>query len=149
MLLNITEDHLDRYEYKFENYIRSKFNVIKNQTQADTFIYCADDPVITAYIETNPLHSNLLPFTMQYELPKGAYISGSNMVIAVDGEKLVTSVFDFMKEKAQSSLHMAAGLAEQPVELLPKKIRYAKLLKILKAWNIAWSMCLRCAALIL
>lgn len=126
VLLNITEDHLDRYEYKFENYIRSKFNIIKNQTQADTFIYCADDPVITAYIETNPLHSNLLPFTMQYELPKGAYISGSNMVIAVDGEKLVTSVFDFaVKGKHNQYNTMAAGLAGTTIGIRKDKIREA------------------------
>ncbi|HRN56361.1 MAG TPA: Mur ligase family protein, partial [Agriterribacter sp.] len=71
VLLNITEDHLDRYAYRFENYIRSKFNIIKNQTPADYFIYCADDPVITQHLETYPLLSNPLPFTMQYELPKG------------------------------------------------------------------------------
>src|SRR6202035_4453669 len=46
VLTNITEDHLDRYEYKFENYIRSKFTIVKNQTKTDFFIFCADDPVI-------------------------------------------------------------------------------------------------------
>jgi UDP-N-acetylmuramoylalanine--D-glutamate ligase len=126
VLLNITEDHLDRYEYKFENYIRSKFNIIKNQTQSDTFIYCADDPVITAYIETNPLHSNLLPFTMHYELPKGAYISGNNMFIAVDGEKLVTSVYDFaVKGKHNQYNTMAAGLAGTTIGIRKDKIREA------------------------
>lgn len=126
VLLNITEDHLDRYEYKFENYIRSKFNIIKNQTQSDTFIYCADDPVITAYIETNPLHSNLLPFTMHYELPKGAYISGNNMFIAVDGEKLVTSVYDFaVKGKHNQYNTMAAGLAGVTIGIRKDKIREA------------------------
>lgn len=46
VLLNITEDHLDRYEYQFENYINSKFKIIQNQTSNDYFIYCADDEVI-------------------------------------------------------------------------------------------------------
>ncbi|MFT3702689.1 MAG: UDP-N-acetylmuramoyl-L-alanine--D-glutamate ligase [Agriterribacter sp.] len=126
VLLNITEDHLDRYEYKFENYIRSKFNIIKNQTQHDSFIYCADDPVITSYIETNPLHSNLLPFTMQHELPKGAYISEKNMIITVDGEKLVTSVYDFaVKGKHNQYNTMAAGLAGLTIGIRKDKIREA------------------------
>ncbi len=51
ILTNITEDHLDRYEYKFENYIRSKFSIIKNQTKTDYFIFCADDPVIRQHIK--------------------------------------------------------------------------------------------------
>src|SRR5271155_5457494 len=51
ILTNITEDHLDRYEYKFENYIRSKFSIVRNQTKTDFFIYCADDPVIQQHIK--------------------------------------------------------------------------------------------------
>src|SRR6185436_18143384 len=46
MLLNITEDHLDRYDYQFQNYINSKFRIIENQTNQDYFIYCLDDEVI-------------------------------------------------------------------------------------------------------
>ena len=45
VLTNITEDHLDRYDYQFENYIRAKFNIVKNQSVSDYFIYCEDDPV--------------------------------------------------------------------------------------------------------
>ena len=51
ILTNITEDHLDRYEYKFENYINSKFRITMNQTEEDYFIYCEDDPVTMQYIQ--------------------------------------------------------------------------------------------------
>lgn len=126
VLLNITEDHLDRYEYKFENYIKSKFNIIKNQTPQDVFIYCADDPVITDYIAANPLHSNSLPFTMQYQLPKGAYIKENFMTINVDGEKFTTSVFDFaVKGKHNQYNTMAAGLAAASIGIRKEKIREA------------------------
>lgn len=126
VLLNITEDHLDRYDYKFENYILSKFNIIKNQTQLDTFIYCADDPVITTHLEINPLHSNSLPFTMQHELPKGAYIRDNNMVITVEGEKFTMSVFDFaVKGKHNQYNTMAAGLAGMTIGIRKEKIREA------------------------
>ncbi|MEP6683204.1 MAG: Mur ligase family protein, partial [Parafilimonas sp.] len=63
ILLNITEDHLDRYEYKFENYINSKFRIIQNATANDYFIYNADDEVITNKLQQTTLHTNLLPFS--------------------------------------------------------------------------------------
>jgi len=61
VLLNISEDHLDRYDYKFENYINSKFRIIENQTAADSFIYNLDDEVITKKLETLTLHTNPPP----------------------------------------------------------------------------------------
>lgn len=126
VLLNITEDHLDRYEYRFENYIRSKFNIIKNQTHKDYFIYCADDPVITKHLETNPLLSNPLPFTMQYELPKGAYVSENNMIMHLDKEEFVMSVLDFaIKGKHNQYNTMAAGLAGMTIGIRKEKIREA------------------------
>ncbi|MBN8860925.1 MAG: UDP-N-acetylmuramoyl-L-alanine--D-glutamate ligase [Sphingobacteriales bacterium] len=126
VLLNITEDHLDRYEYKFENYIRSKFNITKNQRPEDTFIYCADDPVITQFMKENPLHSNLLPFSMYQELPKGAYIKDRMMILAVDSDKLETSVYDFaLKGKHNQYNSMAAGLAGATVGIRKEKIREA------------------------
>lgn len=126
VLLNITEDHLDRYEYKFENYIRSKFNIIKNQTQKDYFIYCADDPVIVKHLETNPFISNPLPFTMQYELPKGAFVSENNMTLHVDDEEFVMSILDFaIKGRHNQYNTMAAGLAGMVIGIRKEKIREA------------------------
>ncbi|MBX3239475.1 MAG: UDP-N-acetylmuramoyl-L-alanine--D-glutamate ligase [Chitinophagaceae bacterium] len=126
VLLNITEDHLDRYEYRFENYIRSKFNIIKNQTEQDTFIYCADDPVITAYINNKKLLPNLLPFTMHYQLPKGAYIMNNTMTIKRDDQAVTMSVNDFaVKGKHNQYNTMAAGLAGATIGIRKEKIREA------------------------
>lgn len=126
VLMNITEDHLDRYEYRFENYINSKFNIIKNQTHKDYFIYCADDPVITTYLKTHPLLSNPLPFTMQHELPKGAYIREKDMTIHFDDEEFVMSVLDFaIKGKHNQYNTMAAGLAGMTIGIRKEKIRDA------------------------
>lgn len=126
ILLNITEDHLDRYDYKFQNYINSKFNIIKNQTQEDVFIYCEDDPVIMQHLEKISLLPNSLPFTMQYELPKGAYIRDNTMTIQVDSERTSMSVFDFaVKGKHNQYNTMAAGLAGTTVGIRKEKIREA------------------------
>lgn len=126
VLLNITEDHLDRYEYKFENYIRSKFNIIKNQTAQDDFIYCADDPVITDFLKTATILPNLLPFTMQYQLPKGAYIRDQNMIVKKDEERIAMSVNDFaVKGKHNQYNTMAAALAASSIGIRKEKIRTA------------------------
>lgn len=126
VLLNITEDHLDRYDYQFSNYIASKFNIIKNQTEQDTFIYCADDPVITDYIKDKKLLPNLLPFTMHYQLPEGAYIMNSIMTIKTDEQIVTMSVNDFaVKGKHNQYNTMAAGLAAASVGIRKQKIREA------------------------
>ncbi len=65
VLLNITPDHLDRYEYKFENYIRSKFRIAENQDKNDCFIYCTDDEVVTKHLKNNPVNATLLPFSLK------------------------------------------------------------------------------------
>ena len=67
ILTNITEDHLDRYEYNFENYIRSKFRITMNQTSDDYFIYNADDEVTMKYLNQFKIQSNQLPVTMRNE----------------------------------------------------------------------------------
>src|ERR1700733_9798964 len=95
IMTNITEDHLDRYEYQFENYIRSKFRITTNQTEADYFIFCEDDPVIKKYISQFPIHSNPLPFTMQQEPNKGGFIRNGQMYINTGNERLQMSIYDF------------------------------------------------------
>lgn len=126
VLTNITEDHLDRYDYKFQNYIDSKFRIIQNQQQGDTFIYCADDEVTMQNINKFSIKSNLLPFTMRNELKKGAYIKDGEVVIATEEEKMQMSVYDFaLKGKHNQYNTMAAGLAGSSIGLRKEKIRDA------------------------
>ena len=65
ILLNITPDHLDRYEYKFENYVASKFRITQNQTEKDAFVYCADDVVMEEYMQQHPIKAELVPFSIK------------------------------------------------------------------------------------
>jgi UDP-N-acetylmuramoylalanine--D-glutamate ligase len=126
ILTNITEDHLDRYEYKFENYIRSKFNLVKNQTSNDFFIYCADDPVTLKYLNSFIYYSNPLPFTMNQEPQKGAFIKDGKMTIALNDEPLMMSVDDFkIKGKHNQYNTMAAGIAAATLGIRKEKIREA------------------------
>lgn len=93
VLLNITEDHLDRYEYQFENYINSKFKIIQNQTMDDHFIYCLDDEIITNKLSTLILPTNPLPFSMKQELKKGGYIKGDQMMLRIQEERVSMSIY--------------------------------------------------------
>jgi UDP-N-acetylmuramoylalanine--D-glutamate ligase len=126
VLTNITEDHLDRYEYKFENYIKSKFKITQNQTADDVFIYCADDPVTIKYLNKLTLNSNPLPFTMNKEPQKGAFIKDGTMTIAVNDDKVTMSVDDFkIKGKHNQYNTMAAGIAGATLGIRKEKIREA------------------------
>lgn len=126
VLLNITEDHLDRYNYQFENYIRSKFRIIENQGQDDYFIYCADDDVIIRHLGNLTLNTNSLPFSMKQEIKKGASIKGDQMMIRVQEERVSMSIYDFaLKGKHNQYNTMAAGIAAATLGIRKEKIREA------------------------
>ncbi|HVV05687.1 MAG TPA: UDP-N-acetylmuramoyl-L-alanine--D-glutamate ligase [Puia sp.] len=126
VLTNITEDHLDRYDYKFENYIRSKFRITMNQTKEDHFIYNDDDPVIKEYLNREPIHSNPLPFTMQQETNKGGFINKGQMHIETGNEKWQMSIYDFALKGIHNQYNtMAAGIASATVGIRKQKIREA------------------------
>jgi UDP-N-acetylmuramoylalanine--D-glutamate ligase len=75
VLLNITPDHLDRYDYKFENYVHSKFRIVQNQTEKDSFIFCDDDPTILANLEKFPTKAEKIPFSIKHEITgNGAFL---------------------------------------------------------------------------
>ena len=126
ILTNITEDHLDRYDYKFENYIRSKFRVTMNQQANDSFIYCADDEVTMKYLNQFNIHSNQLPISMKRELPNGAFIKDGDMYIRTGQDFTNMSVFDFaLKGKHNQYNTMAACVAATTLDIRKDKIREA------------------------
>lgn len=127
VLLNITEDHLDRYDYSFENYINSKFKIIKNQTESDYFIYCLDDEVIKKKLETISLKTNPLPFSMKQEIKNnGAYLKGNQVLLRIQEERISMSIYDFaLKGKHNQYNTMAAGIAAVTLGIRKEKIREA------------------------
>jgi len=126
ILTNITEDHLDRYEYSFENYIKSKFRIAMNQTERDYFIYCLDDDVTMKYINKFSIQSKPLPFSMRKELPNGAFIKDGDMYVRTGVDYMTMSVYDFaMKGKHNQYNTMAACIAVSTLELRKEKIREA------------------------
>lgn len=126
ILTNITEDHLDRYDYQFENYIRSKFRITMNQTKDDYFIYSVDDEVTMKYLNQFNIHSNQLPISMKRELPNGAFIKDGDMYVRTGQDFTSMSVFDFaLKGKHNQYNTMAACVAATTVDIRKDKIRDA------------------------
>jgi len=126
IITNITEDHLDRYEYNFENYIKSKFNIIKNQTENDVLIYNADDKITTKYLNEFLNRTKPLPISMRKSLPEGAYITNSEMHIKWQNEEMTMSVEDFaVKGKHNQYNTMAAGLSAVIMDIRKERIRVA------------------------
>jgi UDP-N-acetylmuramoylalanine--D-glutamate ligase len=126
ILLNITEDHLDRYDYKFDNYINSKFRIIENQTMDDYFIYCLDDETIMQRFPLLTIHTNPLPFSMKQEVKKGGYIKGDQMMLRIQEERVSMSIYDFaLKGKHNNYNTMAAGIAASTIGIRKEKIRDA------------------------
>lgn len=126
ILTNVTEDHLDRYEYRFENYIRSKFRITENQRPEDVFIYCADDPVTQQYIHQFNIRSNQLPISMKRELPNSAFIKDGDLYVRTGNEIMTMSVFDFaLKGQHNQYNTMAAVVAATRLDIRKEKIREA------------------------
>ena len=126
VLLNITEDHLDRYDYKFENYKNSKFRITMNQTSKDYFIYNLDDDVITTYLERNQINSIQLPISMKQKVDKGGYINNDELHVKVNNEDQQMSIYDFaLKGKHNQFNTMAASVAGATMDIRKSKIREA------------------------
>ncbi|MEA1876983.1 MAG: UDP-N-acetylmuramoyl-L-alanine--D-glutamate ligase [Bacteroidota bacterium] len=124
LLLNITPDHLDRYENKFQNYVDSKFRILQNMTKADHFIYYADDEVIITELSRRELipQAYMYGFTGPYS--KGAWIDENIMNLNIHPKDLSMSIFDLSlqgKHNAQNS--MAAGIAARVLDIRKETIR--------------------------
>jgi len=124
VLTNITPDHLDRYDYNFENYIASKFRITRNQTEDDYFIYDGDDEVIKRYIERYSIRSRLLPFSLKEKVENGAYLEGNNIKIIIDNNKFIMPTKDLaLKGNHNVKNAMAAATVSQLLKIRKTTIR--------------------------
>src|SRR6218665_964737 len=126
ILLNITPDHLDRYDYKLENYADSKFRIIQNQTEQDAFIYCIDDEVTMNTIKTKTIKAKQYPISIKQELTTGAYLKENNQLVINTNN--TNPLFMTIQELALQGKHnvynsMAAGVTGKLVEIRKETIR--------------------------
>ena len=124
VLLNITPDHLDRYDYKFKNYIKSKFRIAMNQTQEDYLIYDADDEVIVNYLNNNPVRSILLPFSLKRPIENGAYLDKENIILTINNNKIIMPTANIKLEgKHNIKNAMAASTVAHLLKIRKQTIR--------------------------
>lgn len=124
VLCNITEDHLDRYDYKFENYIDSKFSITKNQDADDYFIYCMDDNVTMEYFhKANPAVQKL-PVSYYQKVSKGAYVENKQIIIELDQNNFIMPISELSIQGMHNSYNsMAAAISAKLVGVRNEKIR--------------------------
>jgi len=124
VLTNITPDHLDRYNYQFENYIASKFRIAENQTNTDYFIYDADDEVILKWLEDHPVQSILLPFSLTKHIENGAYLDKKNIKITIDNNQIIMPTNNLALEgKHNIKNAMAASTVAHLLKIRKQTIR--------------------------
>jgi UDP-N-acetylmuramoylalanine--D-glutamate ligase len=126
ILLNITPDHLDRYDYKLENYADSKFRIIQNQTESDALVYCIDDEVTMNTIKNKNIKANQYPFSIKKQFEIGAYLNENNQIVINTNN--TNPLFMTIQELALQGKHniynsMAAGVAGKLVEIRKETIR--------------------------
>ena len=124
VLLNITPDHLDRYEYKMQNYIDSKYRITQNQTADDVFIWCSDDPVLKHEMSKRKLSARCVPFTLGTPPAEGAGITDNKLIINWEQNIFTMSILDIALQGNHNTYNsMAAGISGMAVNIRNEKIR--------------------------
>ena len=125
MLMNITPDHLDRYDYQLQNYADSKFRIIRNQGSPEAFIYCDDDPVTLENLGKHTLPMQVLPFSVKHGVEPGAELENGLIKITMPDESTFEIPVDELKVKGIHNTYnaMAAILAALMAGVAPESIR--------------------------
>jgi UDP-N-acetylmuramoylalanine--D-glutamate ligase len=124
ILLNITPDHLDRYDYKLQNYIDSKFRVIQNQKKEDFLIYWEGDPIIRTELSRRKTKMTLLPFSDEIKEGMAAYIENNDLIIDYQNKINLMTIHEFaLKGRHNTYNSMAAAIAGKILNIRKEVIR--------------------------
>ena len=127
VLLNITPDHLDRYEYKFENYVASKFRITQNLTKDDAFVYCADDVVMEEFMKHTHIEAELVPFSIKKTIEgNGAFLQNNEITLNYNNNpKPLIMTLEQLALAGKHNVYnsMAASMAARIVDIRKDIIR--------------------------
>jgi UDP-N-acetylmuramoylalanine--D-glutamate ligase len=148
ILTNISPDHLDRYDYKYENYIDSKFRITMNQTEEDFFIYDADDEATENWFKQNKTNAQLIPFSITKTFKKGAYLNDNKMEVNINEEEFIMETeYIALEGKHNMKNAMAATSVAKLMQIRKETIRESlsnfqgvehRLEKVLKIQNVQY-----------
>ena len=118
IITNITPDHLDRYGYNMENYVKSKFRITRNMSSEDCFIFCSDDEITVNHLNQIVVKAQKLPFTQKHEVNQGAFVKEDKMIIRYKEQECDM----YLQELALGGKHnvynsMAAALAAKAMDI--------------------------------
>ncbi|MNJ97650.1 UDP-N-acetylmuramoylalanine--D-glutamate ligase [compost metagenome] len=125
VLLNITPDHLDRYDYKIANYAASKMRIVQNQTSADAFIYCADDEETKKILDKVKIEAQAYPFSILKKVEQGAYLEENIIHINTNLNNTLTMSISDLALQGKHNIYnsMASGIVAKVLELRNETIR--------------------------
>ncbi|EJL60611.1 UDP-N-acetylmuramoyl-L-alanine--D-glutamate ligase [Flavobacterium sp. CF136] len=148
IITNISPDHLDRYEYKYQKYIDSKFRITMNQTESDYLIYDADDQAITEWLQHNTTKAKLIPFSLTKVFNEGASINNNKMEIQINQEEFTMETeYIALEGKHNMKNAMAASSVAKLMQIRNATIRESlsnfqgvehRLEKVLKIQNVQY-----------
>jgi UDP-N-acetylmuramoylalanine--D-glutamate ligase len=148
VITNISPDHLDRYEYNYQNYINSKFRITMNQTPEDYLIYDADDEAISEWLQKNTTKAKLIPFSLTKNLEEGASIKDNKMEIKINQEEFTMETeYIALEGKHNMKNAMAASSVAKLMQIRKSTIRESlsnfqgvehRLEKVLKIQNVQY-----------
>ena len=148
IITNISPDHLDRYDYKYENYIASKFRITMNQTEEDYLIYDADDEAISNWLQNNKVKAQLIPFSISKSIENGAFLNNNTMEININQEEFLMETSNIALEgKHNMKNAMAATSVANILRIRKQTIRESlsnfqgvehRLEKVLKIHNVQY-----------
>ncbi len=148
IITNISPDHLDRYDYKYENYIDAKFRITMNQTEEDFLIYDADDEAISEWFKTHNTKAKLIPFSLTKTFNEGAYIKNNKMEISINQEEFkMDTEYIALEGKHNMKNAMAATSVAKLMQVRKATIRESlsnfqgvehRLEKVLKIQNVQY-----------
>lgn len=149
IITNISPDHLDRYEYKYEKYVASKFRITMNQTEEDFLIYDADDEAIAEWFRHNKTKAQLIPFSLTKTFENGAFIKDKNMEVNIINEEEFTMETETMALEGKHNMKnaMAATSVAKLMKIRNATIRESlsnfqgvehRLEKVLKIQNVQY-----------
>jgi len=126
MLLNISPDHLDRYDYNMQNYVDSKFRIIQNMKEQDWFIYNADDVIIAQEMAKRTTTAQLAPFSLNSEMEQGGFLTDNKQQITITTNKntFIMSIHELaLKGKHNTQNSLASGIASRLLEIRKETVR--------------------------
>ncbi len=124
ILINITPDHLDRYDNEFQNYIDSKFRIVQNQTKKDAFIFWSGDPIIQKELKKRNIHSIFYPFAIERNEKTKAFVENNQLVINTLNTNFTMPISEISIKGRHNTLNsMAAGLTATILNIRKENIR--------------------------